>query len=218
MTRIFRISVIAIFALALYAGAAWGVKAVDGKGGYSHHSYQQQKPQKQEVQVVLPEIIHTPPLQISSTSDFLISAQITNLEKTGGIPIIYYRFDGEKDYYKRAFHRVPSGRFEFKILSAALTGKKIEYYIEVATGSKVLASLGDEKVPIEVAIVGPVHNKVFLWAAIVAIVAAIVVKLVMSTTIKSYKEKTKEKTKTVAAVNKPGQRQRKHPQLSARSR
>lgn len=216
MSKTFKINLITTCALALFTGAAWGVNAADKSGGYSQHSYHQQKPAKLEIQVILPEIIHTPPLQISSTEDFFIAAQITNLETTGGIPIIYYRFDGDKDYFKRALRKSNSGQFQFKILSAALTGNKIEYYIEVSTGSKVLASLGDKNTPIQVAIVGPAHNTVVLWLAIIAAAVGLLAKLVISANARSRKAKAREKTRVVVAAE-PVERPKRHPQLSVRS-
>jgi hypothetical protein len=202
-----------VLATLLLANAAWAVKAADTRGGYSSHSYQQPKPVQQEVKEILPEIIHNPPLQIPSDKDFFINATINNLGL--GVPIIYYRFDGDDNFYKRALRKGPSGQFQFKILSAALTGKKLEYYIEVSTGSKVLATLGTDTNPIKVAIIPPAHNTVILYLAIAAGVIGVLSKLFASLNNKNKAIKDKEKTKTVKAVQAKKKRQ---PQLSARSR
>jgi hypothetical protein len=207
-----QIGIIVLLAVAVLANSAWAVKAAD-KRGYSNHSYQQQKPKPEEVKEILPEIIHNPPLQISSTEDFFVSATINNLGI--GIPIIYYRFDGDDNYYKRALRKGPSGQFQFKILSAALTGKQLEYYIEVATGSKVLATLGTDINPIKVAIIAPVHNMIMLYLAIAAGVIGLIAKLVISMNNKSKSSKEKDKTSPVKAIEV---RKKKQPQLSARSR
>jgi hypothetical protein len=205
-----QIGIIVLLAVATFANSAWAVKAAD-KRDYSNHSYHQQKPKQQEVKEILPEIIHNPPLQISSTEDFFVSAKINNLGI--GIPIIYYRFDGDKNYYKRALRKAPSGQFQFKILSAALTGKQLEYYIEVATGSKVLATLGAKVSPIKVAIIAPAHNMIMLYLAIAAGVIGLIARIVIS--INSKSKASKEKASTVKTVEAKRKRQ---PQLSARSR
>jgi hypothetical protein len=206
------IGISVLLAVAILANSAWAVKAAD-KRTYSNHSYHQQKPKPQEVKEILPEIIHNPPLQISSTEDFFVSATINNLGI--GVPIIHYRFDGDNNYYKRALRKAPSGQFQFKILSAALTGKQLEYYIEVATGSKVLATLGTDINPIKVAIIAPAHNMIMLYLAIAAAVIGLVIKLVISINNKTKALKEKDKTSAVKAVEV---KKKKRPQLSARSR
>ena len=212
-----KIAILAIMILALVSGSVWAVQAADAGRNYSSHSYHQQKQEKKVQQEILPEIIHHPPLQISSTEDFYITAEIKNLGN--GIPIIYYRFDGDKNFYKRAMRKSTSSEnFQFMILGAALTGKQFEYYIQVATGSRVLASLGDDKTPITVAILAPQHNSTILYLAVAAVIIGLIVKTFVSASNKSNKENNKEKTRVTKALNDQLTSKKKKPQLSARSR
>lgn len=209
-----KIGILASMIIAFMSGAVWGVKALDGRGGYSKHAYHQTKPAKQVIKEVLPQIIHNPPLQIKSTEDFFINAQIKKLGN--GIPIIYYRFDGDTRYYKRAMRKSPSGQFQFKILGAALTGSQIDYYIEVATGSRLLASLGDESVPISVAIISPESKTAILYFVFFAGIAGLVIKIV---SLSNRKKRTElvQKNKRVMKTSESASLKRKA-QLSVRSR
>ncbi len=215
MNKLAKTGILALLILAFTAGTGWGVKALDGRGGYSQHSYHQTVQVKQAKKELLPEIIHNPPLQIKSTDDFFIDAQINNLGN--GIPIIYYRFDGDDHYYKRAMRKSPSGNFQFKILGAALTGDQLDYYMQVATGSRILATLGDEKVPISVAIVAPQGKTTLLYFAIAAVIGILAVKVVSANKRRKNAELKKEKTRSTKAVA-PKPRPKRKAQLSARSR
>jgi hypothetical protein len=194
------------------------MKAADGRGGYSRHSYHQTKQDKKQIEEVLPEIIHNPPLQIKSTEDFYITARIKNLGNS--IPIIYYRFEGDKKFYKRAMRKSPSEDFQFMILGAALTGDYIEYYIQAATGSRVTASLGDESNPINVGIIAPKTSSKIMYLFVFAGVAGLVIKVLSSANKKKKQAiKTKDKTRVTKAVGKTtANKSRAKMKLSARAR
>lgn len=216
MKKTIKIGILTLLTITFSSGIVWGVKAIDGRGGYSQHSYDRTTSQNQNVEQQLPEIIHNPPLQIKSTEDFYINAKINNLGN--GIPIIYYRFEGDNHYYKRAMRKSPTtGDFQFKILGAALTGSQLDYYIEVATGSRVLASLGSEETPISVAIIAPQSKTTILYFLMAAGAAILVVKFVSASNKKNKESLIKDKTKVTKTVNQAAPRKRKA-QLSARSR
>jgi len=195
------------------AGSAWAVKAADSGHDRAEHSYDRHKQEQAAPEVLLPEIIHNPPLQISSTEDFNINAKINNIGL--GIPIIYYRFDGNKNYFKRAMHGTKESNCEFKILSAALTGDQLDYYIEVATGSEVLATLGSQDNPIKVRIIAPKHNTVILYLAIGTAIAGLIARAAISSIKKAKAIKAKEKAQELKTA--PA-RKKRQPQLSARAR
>jgi hypothetical protein len=121
---------------------------------WSSHSYEQTRPQQaQAIKEDIPIIIHNPPSEISSNKDFVLEAIVKNIGI--GTPIIHYRFGNSKDYYTRLLHQEEPGVFGLKIISAALIDRKIDYYFEVTTGAKTLASLGSESEPISIKIVTP---------------------------------------------------------------
>jgi len=213
MNKLVKTTILALIILAFTASGGWAVKAVDGRGGYSQHSYHQTVPENNTNKELLPEIIHNPPLQIKSTDDFFINAQINNLGN--GIPIIYYRFDGDDHYYKRAMRKSPSGHFQFKILGAALTGSRLDYYMQVATGSRVLATLGTEETPISVAIIAPQSKTTLLYFAIAAGLGFGVIKLVSANKKRKKAELKKDKTRVTKAAAQKVKPKRKA-QLSAR--
>ena len=120
---------------------------------WSSHSYEQTRP-PQQAQVIkedIPIIIYNPPTEIPSNKDFLIAAIIKNMG--AGTPVIHYRFGNSKKYYTRLLHQEEPGIYGLKIISAALVDRKMDYYFEVTTGAKTLASLGSESEPMSIKIV-----------------------------------------------------------------
>jgi hypothetical protein len=214
MIKTIRIMILALLAITYLADISEAVQASANTKSYSNHSYDQTGPKEEIKGPPAPEITHNPPLEIPSFQDYYITAMINNLG--GGIPLIYYRFDGDKNYLRRAFRVKPSGEFEFKILSAALTGKKLDYYIEVATGSQVLASLGDKDNPMTVKIVAPVSNSIFLWVVIglIGVAGILYFPTIMKNSLRETRT-TKPGTQKIA-VGKSGRASKLH--LSARGK
>jgi len=154
-----------------YAGA---IQVANPNQPWSSHSYEQAAPAP--VQVLKedkPIIIHTPPLEIPSNKDFYISAIIKEIGP--GSPIIHYRFGDTKKYYTRLMHQEEPQIYAIKILSAALVDNKIDYYIEVSTGTKSLASMGTESDPMSVKIT---THGLPSWIVVVGILAIIGVLLI----------------------------------------
>ena len=143
---------------------------------HSKHSLHQTKPKNEKKAVELPENIQNPVSEIPSTEDFTISATINNIGI--GMPIIQYKFGSDKNYFKRALKRTESGDYEINIFSAALTDNKIDYYIEISTGSKTLANFGSENDPVTVQIIHPKQSKSIIWVILLAVGVFVVVKVV----------------------------------------
>ena len=59
-----------------------------------------------------------------------------------------------------------------------MTDNKIDYYIEVSTGSKILASYGTKDSPVTVKVNHPKQGKSILWLAALILGVAAVVKVV----------------------------------------
>jgi hypothetical protein len=136
---------------ALLSNFAAAIQVGNPSKPWSSHSYEQTAPAP--VQVVKedkPIIIHTPPLEIPSNKNFHISAIIKDMGP--GSPIIHYRFGDTQKYYTRLMHQEEPQIYSIEILSAALIDNKIDYYFEVSTGSKSLATLGTEADPLTVKI------------------------------------------------------------------
>ncbi len=123
---------------------------VVGGNNYSTHSYEQTQPAPPPPEEILPVIIHHPVSEIPSGKDFIITADIREIGM--GTPIIHYRFGDSKKYITNVLKPKSPNNYEFKILAAALTDKKIEYYIEVITGSRVLATYRSAENPVVVSI------------------------------------------------------------------
>lgn len=123
---------------------------VGGGHTYSTHSYEQTQPAPAPPEEVLPVIIHYPVAEIPSGKDFIITANVKEIGM--GTPIIHYRFGNSKKYMTNVLKPKSPGNYEFKILAAALTDKKIEYYIEVITGSRILATYRSAENPVVVSI------------------------------------------------------------------
>jgi hypothetical protein len=145
---------------------------------YSSHSYEQAAPDTTTLAELLPEIIHNPLAEISPGQDFRIVATINNLGL--GTPIIHYRFGNSKKYYTNVLKSAGPNVFDFKILSAALNDDKIDYYIEVSDGSRLLANYGTSKMPVSVKIDSSVSRTNIFVIIMLAIVAIIAVKAVSS--------------------------------------
>jgi len=106
----------------------------------------------------LPMISHSPLPEIRADDDFFIVATINNIGN--GTPVVHYRFKDSEAYFTRTLHQSEAGIYGLKILSAALTNDKVEYYIEVTSGARTLATFGSESDPIEVKIASP---KPLIW-------------------------------------------------------
>ncbi|MCD6161561.1 MAG: hypothetical protein J7K40_04000 [candidate division Zixibacteria bacterium] len=166
-----------VFILML-AAQTWAIQLGKGKRNMAVHSYHQKKPKPEQKKEILPEIIHNPVFEIPSSEDFNISATIKNMGL--GLPVVYYRFGNDKNFFKRALSRSESGKFELEIFSAALSDDKIDYYIEVTTGSKVLANYGSKDNPVTVKIIYPNQSKKILYAALFIFGIAVIWKVAVT--------------------------------------
>ena len=170
----------------VYSFPALAVQVVGSGQSYSTHSYEQVPPDVGLQKEILPKIIHHAPVEIPASKDFRIVTTITDLGL--GVPIVHYRFGDSKKYFTSVLKPAGPETFDFKIMSAALNDDKIEYYFEVATGSRILAHSGSEIHPISVKITAPANNNVAVIIAILVIGALATFKLVNSA--KQYKPAT----------------------------
>jgi hypothetical protein len=161
--------IITVLAALIIISPAYAIQMGENNAAWSAHSYEQERPQPQEeIKEDIPIIIHNPLPEIPSNKDFFIVATIRNIG--AGTPIVHYRFGENKDYFTRVLHQSEPGEYGLKILSAALTDENIEYYIDVTTGARSLASFGSETNPVQVKIVSP---RPMLWLIAAGILAAI---------------------------------------------
>jgi len=161
--------IIAMIAALAMVSPANAIQMGENNAAWSAHSYEQQRPQPpEEIKEDIPIIVHNPMPEISSNKDFFIVATIRNIG--AGTPIVHYRFGESRDYFTRVLHQSEPGEYGLKVLSAALTDDKIEYYIDVTTGARSLASFGSEANPVQVKIVSP---RPMLWLIAAGILAAI---------------------------------------------
>jgi|GEM_PF-2419885 len=149
---------------------------VGGGHAYSTHSYEQTQPAPPPPEEVLPVIIHYPATEIPSGKDFIITANVKEIGM--GTPIIHYRFGNSKKYITNVLKPKSPDNYEFRILAAALTDKKIEYYIEVITGSRVLATYRSAEDPVVVSIKSSGGGNSLLIVGLLLGIAIVGVKVV----------------------------------------
>ena len=169
---------ITVIFISMLTAQVWAIQLEKGKKSLSTHSYHQKKPKQEVKKEILPVIIHNPVFEIPSSENFNISAAIKNLGL--GLPIVYYRFGNDRNFFKRALARSKTGEFRLEILSAALTDDKIDYYIEVSTGSKTLANYGSKDSPVTVLITHPKQSKTIFYAALFVMGIAIIWKVAVT--------------------------------------
>jgi hypothetical protein len=181
---------ISVAIIVIVAAPTWAVQMGKESRRHTKHSYHQTKLVKKE-KALPPEIIHNPIYEIPSTENFNITAEIKNISL--GLPIVFYRFGDDKHFFKRALKKTDSGAFSLEILSAALTDNKVDYYIELSTGSKSLANYGTKEIPVSVEIIHPTQSTSIFYAALL-VIGIIVTWKVVATQKAYYKAEKKKET------------------------
>lgn len=172
------ITLSAILLAMTLAGKTGAFQVAGSEGQYSVHSYDQTAPNTSAQSEILPTIFHQPVTEISASEDFKITAGVQNLGL--GVPIVRYRFGDSKKYFTNVLKPVRPDVYEFKIMSAALNDKKLDYYIEVVSGSRTLANFGTLAAPITVKVKSTGSNRLAIILGFMAIGTIIVIKVVGS--------------------------------------